>query len=147
MPTMHVQADHGVARVGVSGSHNPGHHGAVPTKPALRVAELRDLLLAHFACRLVIFGFADIKKDPRRIREYASAAFRPQFGAAETFTLATVLRSQDGGAMQLSQGVGIAIVVEKTGPETLVPSADAFLRIDGVELLFDPRPRNDEVVV
>ncbi len=46
MPTMHVQADHGVARVGVSGSHNAGHHGAVPPMPALRVAELRDLLLA-----------------------------------------------------------------------------------------------------
>ena len=107
-----------------------------------------DLLLAHFACRLVIFGFADIKKDPRRIREYASSTFRPPFAAeAETFTLATVLRSQDGGAMQLSQGVGIAIVLEKMTPGALLPSADAFLRIDGVELLFDPRPRNDEVVV
>ncbi len=112
----------------------------------------RDLLLAHFACRLVIFGFADIKKDPRRIREYASSAFRPSFhaeaaGEAETFTLATVLRSQDGGAMQLSRGVGIAIVLEKTTPGAVVPSAEAFLRIDGVELRFDPRPRDDEVVV
>ena len=81
----------------------------------------RDLLLSHFTCRLVIFGFADIKKDPRRIREYASSEFRPSFvgeaeGKAETFTLTTVLRSQDGGAMQLSQGVGIAIVLEKRTP-------------------------------
>ena len=44
MPSMYVQADDGVDRVGVSGSHNARHHGRHAS--ALRVAELRDLLLA-----------------------------------------------------------------------------------------------------
>ena len=49
MPSMHVQAHHGVRRVGVSGSHNARHHGrhdGAPRRPALRADELRSLLLA-----------------------------------------------------------------------------------------------------
>ena len=36
--------------------------------------------------------------------------------------------------MQLCQGVGIAIVLEKTTSNPMVPSADAFLCVEGVEL-------------
>ena len=51
MPSMHVQADHGVRRVGVSGSHNARHHGAMTARepmprPVLRADEIRSLLLA-----------------------------------------------------------------------------------------------------
>src|SRR6478609_210228 len=46
MPSMHVQAHHGVRRVGVSGSHNARQDGAMTApRPALRADELRSLLL------------------------------------------------------------------------------------------------------
>jgi len=63
-----------------------------------------------------------------------------------------VLRSQDAGAFELSRGVGVAIIVEKTTPGDLRLGPDggphqAFVRIDDVALAFTARPRNDDVQV
>src|SRR5262249_8976794 len=61
----------------------------------------RDVFLKQFACKLVLFGYTDLTKDPRKIREFGSAPFQPAFadaqaGKYEKFQLETVLRSQDG---------------------------------------------------
>jgi hypothetical protein len=114
----------------------------------------RNVFLKHFTCRLVIFGYKDLKKDPRNVREFASAVFRPPFadghkGGYSNFEVAATLRSQDGGAMEIERGVGVAVVVEKSSPDELDPAKalsgkPAFIRIDDVELRFVPRPRNDD---
>jgi hypothetical protein len=107
-------------------------------------------LLGAFTFRLVIFGYQSVKKDPRQRREFATLAFRPaEDGTAQDVTLSIVLKSQDDGAFQLSQGVGVAVVAERTGGAPLVPEAEAgaYLRIDSAVLAFDPRPRNDDVTV
>jgi hypothetical protein len=107
-------------------------------------------LLDAFTFRLVIFGYKDPKKDPWQTREYASLPFRPTLdGRPQTVSLTAALKSQDDGAFQLSQGVGVALVVERTNqaPSALPPAAGAHLRVDAIELTFDPRPRNDDVTV
>jgi hypothetical protein len=107
-------------------------------------------LLDAFSFRLVIFGYKDTKKDPRQVREFASIAFRPTpDGEPREVSLAADLKSQDDGAFQLSQGVGVAVVVERinSGPGAPETAAGAFLRIDSVGLTFDPRPRKDDVTV
>jgi hypothetical protein len=113
-------------------------------------AKGRKALLEAFTFRLVIFGYRDTKKDPRHVREYASLVLQPAGdGAPQSVSLATVLKSQDDGAFQLSQGVGVAVVAERTGVAAarLDPEAFAYIRIDSIELAFDPRPRNDDVTV
>ena len=116
----------------------------------------RDMFLKHFACRLVIFGFLDLKKDHRQQRQFATLDFQPPWAEPgsrryETFQVVATLRSQDGGAMETSRGVGTAIVVEKITPGVLelAPTDDprAHVRIEGVELTFNPRPRDDSVTV
>jgi hypothetical protein len=120
----------------------------------------RDVFLKHFTCRLVVFGYADAAKDPLRPNVFAAKPFVPAFangptGRYEAVELAVVLRSQDGGAFQLSRGVGVAVVVEKTSPGDIdwaglgsgAGAMHAFIRIDDVDLRFVPRPRNDDVQV
>jgi hypothetical protein len=113
-----------------------------------------DIFLKHFVCRLVIFGFHDLKKDHRQQRPFASFDFQPAWcdddaRRFEKFEVSTTLSSQDGGAMQTSQGIGVAIVVERRTPGVLQLPRDAtpwaFLRVNEVELKFDPRPRDDNV--
>ena len=63
----------------------------------------REMFLQNFACRLVIFGYVDLEKDPRRMRVYASVPFRPPLAnddatGYERFEATAVLRSQDAGA-------------------------------------------------
>jgi len=108
----------------------------------------------HFICRLVLFGYRDLTKDPAKgMREYASVPLEPAFAdKAEGYrkvTLTRALRSQDGGASEIEMGVGIAIVVEPRTPgELTIPAgARAFVRVDDVEIGFVPRPRNDDVTV
>jgi hypothetical protein len=108
------------------------------------------VLLDAFSFRLVVFGYKNLKKDPQQVREFASLAFRPGAdGTPQSVSLAAVLKSQDDGAFQLSQGVGVAVVADRNhaGPVPLEPTAGAYLRIDALELSFDPRPRNDDVTV
>jgi hypothetical protein len=117
----------------------------------------RDAFLKHFACRLLVFGYADGAKDPLRPNGFASKPFTPAFadakvGRYEAVELTATLKSQDDGAFQLSKGVGVAVVVEKTSPGELDwsafgPGAAAFVRIDDADLRFSPRPRNDDVQV
>jgi hypothetical protein len=116
-------------------------------------AELyRDVFLKNFVCRLVIFGFQDLKKDHRQQRAFASLDFQPAWCEADlprydSFQVSATLRSQDGGAMETSRGIAVAIVVEKVTPGPLELPSAAFIRIANVELAFNPRPRDDKVTV
>jgi hypothetical protein len=115
----------------------------------------RDVFLKHFTCRLVFFGYSDLEKDPAKMREFASITFEPPIAAAggepRSFQVVRTLRDQDGGAGELGWGVGVAVIVEKTSPGTLDLAAlpgphRAFVRIDEVALVFNPRPRDDSVM-
>ncbi len=122
----------------------------------------REVFLKNFVCRLIIFGFMDLKKDHRQHRVFASADFQPAWSESgqpkfEKFQVAATLRSQDAGAMETSRGIGVAITLEKatggilelppgaTGVSPVLPHA--FIRIDDVELTFNPRPRDEKVTV
>src|SRR5262249_21226920 len=134
-----------------AGAYNLSLHACGGGSPE----DYRNLLLKHFTCRLVLFGYRNLAKDPRSgMREYASVPLRPDFhdgkaGGYTRFELTRALRSQDGGAAEIEMGVGVAIVLAKTSPGDLVVKAGqrAFLRIDDVDIRFVPRPRNDEVQV
>jgi hypothetical protein len=117
----------------------------------------RDVFLKHFVCRLVIFGFLDLKKDHRQQRTFATVDFQPPWSDPgrpryEKFAVSATLRSQDGGAMETSRGICVAVCVDKITPGALeLPPGglplSAFIRIDDVELSFNPRPRDESVTV
>lgn len=126
---------------------------------ASSVEHYNQVFLKHFTCRLVIFGFADGRRDPARIREFASATFQPPYAAAGSaaygrFEVSAALRSQDDGAFETSLGVGVAVVVEKTTPGVLnlrpsagQPPAKALIRIDDTKLDYVARPRDETVKI
>ncbi len=105
----------------------------------------RDVWSKHFTCRLVIFGYRDGSKDLRKIVELASKEFLPPFAGPydadyRPFALDAVLRDQDGGG-QTRNGIGVAVVVEKTSPGELDvasggPRSQGLIRIDDVSLEF-----------
>jgi hypothetical protein len=117
-------------------------------------ADYRDLLLRHFRCRLVLLGYNDLAKDPHNVREYAAVELTPAYSADgqaawQEFSLERKLRSQDDGAFELSLGVGVKVVLERRTPGELPleAGATAFIRLDEVKLQFNPRPRDDSVMV
>jgi hypothetical protein len=116
-------------------------------------AEDYALFRKHFTCRLVLFGYTDLAKNPLRpLREFASLPLDPPFAdkasGYQKITLTRKLRSQDNGASEIEMGVGLAVLVEKTPGDWSIPAgARAFLRIDDVTVDFVPRARNDDVTV
>ncbi len=113
----------------------------------------RDVFLKNFACRLVIFGYVDLKKDPHQMRIYANFPFVPEFCQADEiryqrFEAAATLRSQDAGASEIERGVAVSLFVEKITPGALPFDGQfAWFSFDDAELVFNPRPRNDSVQV
>ncbi len=112
------------------------------------------LFLKEFVCRLAIVGYLDLQKNPTYVREFASVAFEPSFASPDTtdgerFSVSVALRSQDGGAMETSLGVGVAVIVEKKSAVALdwPAEAAAWIRLDDAELVFDARPRDETVKV
>ena len=107
-----------------------------------------DVWARNFTCRLVLFGYADIGKDPRRLVEFASQEFAPPFAGPYTadyrkYSVSAVLHSQTGGANQLARGIGVGVIVEKTSPGVLdVPSggprSQGLIRLDDAHLEFAP---------
>jgi len=114
----------------------------------------RDVFLKHFGCKILIFGFLDLKKDHRQQRVFAALDVQPAWcqpgkSVFEPFRVAVKLRSQDGGAMETSRGIGVAVVLERSTPDRLElpPGIQAFIRVGSVTLDFNPRPRDDRVTV
>jgi hypothetical protein len=111
------------------------------------------VFLANFTCRLVLFRFANMKKDPREAQVLASADFRPAFSETATaFVVDRFLGSTIPGAnFPIGNGLGVAIVVEKMSPGQFQLAGpdphQAFVRIHSVSLTFNPRLRDDSVTV
>jgi hypothetical protein len=111
--------------------------------------------LAHFACRLLLFRYANVHKDATHAAVLAAADFRPTFSDASTagsFTVDRFLGStQPGANFPIGNGLGVAVVVEKTSPGALTLQGMApfqgYVRIHSVSLDFSPRPRDDSVTV
>jgi len=119
---------------------------------ASNAEEFEKQFLSHCVCRLVLFRFGSIDKDPRSIQELGSAEFKPVFGKVESFVLERFLGSTTPGAnFAIGNGLGILISVEKTSGSPLTLAANdprfAALRIESVELTFSPRVRDDSVTV
>ena len=114
--------------------------------------EFDKSFLANMTCRLILFRYQNINKDPRTVSELASAEFRPSFGKTETFKVDRFLGSTTPGAnFSIGNGLGIAIAVEKKTPGQLaLPQNEphqAALRIESVTLDFSPRVRDESVTV
>lgn len=119
---------------------------------ASSVAEFDKTFLTNMTCRLVLFRFQNINKDPRTVGELASAEFRPTFGKTEIFKLDRFLGSTTPGAnFGIGNGLGVALVIEKKTPGQLTlpknESHRAALRIESVTLDFSPRKRDESVTV
>ena len=109
-----------------------------------------NVIRKHFTCRLVIYRHTEATKSPLKIKEEVSVTFQPEFANDQKFELAKLLDSRTPGAnFSVGLGLGVAVIVEKTTPGTLELAAEAkaFLRIDSVGLVFNPRVRNDDVQV
>jgi Protein of unknown function (DUF1501) len=114
-----------------------------------------EFLAKNFSCRLVLFGYDSLAKNPSKsFREYASApiALLPEKEVGSAYreiSVTRALRSQDGGASEIEMGVGIAVILEMTAAQPLAIPAGmrAWLNIDDVTVRFVPRPRNDNVTV
>jgi hypothetical protein len=105
--------------------------------------------LANFTCRLALFRFRDANKDPRAVQELASAEFRPAFGKRSSFRVDRFLGSRGAGVnFAISNGLGVAVVVEKKTPGPLrLPRAEphqAALVIRSVSLEFNAAARDEE---
>src|SRR6202030_1481155 len=102
--------------------------------------DFEHLFRGPLTCRLVLFRYADMTKDPTKVQELASVPFVPEFSdvaAPRSYTLTRFLGSTVPGAnFPIGNGLGVAVVVEKTSPGVLRLSepGQAFLRVHGVTL-------------
>ncbi|MDA0835945.1 MAG: DUF1501 domain-containing protein [Planctomycetota bacterium] len=107
----------------------------------------RDVWCQNFTCRLVLFGYANANHDIHQIVEYASTTFEPPFAGSlsadyRKYSVSARLESQNGGSNQLSHGIGVAVIVEKTSHGTLDvptggPLSQGLIRLDDAELVFE----------
>jgi hypothetical protein len=112
--------------------------------------EFEKVFLANFSCKLLLFRFRDINKDPRNADALATAEFRPAFGKAESFKVDRFLGSTSAGAnFPIGNGLGVALIVEKRTPGPLtIPTEEphrAALRVHSTILEFNPRQRDETV--
>ena len=109
-----------------------------------------EQVMTDFRFRLVLFRFQNMRKDPRAIEELASVDFRPVFGESSEFVLDRFLGSTTPGAnFSIGCGLGVLIAMETTTPLTLPTDQSRRLavRVQSVELTFNPRQRDDSVTV
>jgi hypothetical protein len=104
--------------------------------------------LANFTCRLILFRFRDINKDPRAAVELAARKFRPKYGKVGRFFLDQFLGSRGGGVnFPIGNGLGVAVVVEKKSPGRLSFTGDeahrGAIRIQSAKLQFSAIPRDE----
>ena len=114
-----------------------------------------ELFRKHFTCRLVIYRHTEASKSSLKMKEEVSVPFQPEFSEDSTLKfqkleMAKLLDSRvPGSNFAVGLGLGVAVIVEKTTPEKLVvpDGKRAFIRIDDVQMVFNPRIRNDDVQV
>lgn len=117
-----------------------------------------EVFAGQFSFRLLLFQFADKRKNPTKYRELAgmdlSLARAPGTEPRrEKFTLEAYLGSAKPGAnFAIGTGLGVALVARRTAPGAFEwnPEPDAtpaFLAVDSIVLEFVGKKRDDNVVV
>jgi len=116
--------------------------------------DFEKLFLRAFRCRLVIFRYKSMSKNPLERQEFISLPFTPRFSAdaaaLQSFQVSKRLDSgKPGQNFPIGKGFGVAVIVEHTGTDELVVPAGhwAALEIDRVDLTFTNRDINDKVTV
>lgn len=117
----------------------------------------KEVFLPNFTCRLVLFRYADMGKDPTRRQELGSVVILPQFddGNGPKFTTFEIVQPLDSTKpnenFSIGAGLGVAVVVEKNPGSTLeLPTGgknSAWLEIANTVLEFRSRTINDSVTV
>ena len=102
-----------------------------------------EVFQKHFRCRLVLFQFTHPAKNPQQRRELASVEIRPAFRNEsvpqfESFVLDKFL-GNPGANFSFGLGIGTAVIIERitAGALDLAAHADAFLRLDRVDVRFE----------
>jgi hypothetical protein len=120
------------------------------TALAASADEFERTVLAHARLRLVLFRFLNMQKDPRAVAELGAVEFRPVVGESREFVLDRFLGSTTPGAnFSIGSGLGVLITLELSQPLT-IPAEQArrvAIRVESVELKFQPRKRDDSVTV
>jgi len=120
------------------------------------VESFQQEFAACFTCRLTLFRFNTMAKDPTDATDLGSENFVPTFdekGKPQEFTISKFLGStQPNVNFSIGNGLGVAVVVERhaaapgIGPAAAGGAAhEVYLRIDSVSLEFNPRRRDDTV--
>ncbi len=120
--------------------------------------ELCEQFLKHFTCRLVIYRYTDVDKNPVLRQEFGSLAFQPPISVGSKpalggFEYSQVLDSAvPGQNFGIGKGLGVSIEIEKTSDAPLdldgrSAAATAALLIASARLAFTSRTINDKVVV
>ncbi len=114
-------------------------------------AEFENNFLANLTCRLVLFRYADTKKDPREVVELGSATFRPSFEKTETVSVSSFLGSRIPGAnFSIGNGLGVAVALQTNQMRLAIPGTKgrwAGILLHAVTLDFNPRLREESVTV
>ena len=97
----------------------------------------------HFRTRIVIFRFTDLTRDVGHIEELATTEVALRFDAAPVaWQVSRLLKDQQGGGGELHKGIGVAVIVEKTGASIDLKAAGckfAALQVVRARVRFLPR--------
>jgi hypothetical protein len=112
------------------------------------------VFLKQFTCKLALFEYTDPAKKATARKEHVAATFAPRWCEAALPQYEPVeltkefLNPTPGANFSFGRGLGVAIIVEKTGDGRLELPAKpltALVRVKHVELTFQGKPRNEDV--
>jgi hypothetical protein len=114
------------------------------------------VFLKQFTCKLLLFEYTDPAKKATARKEHIALTFAPNWceASAPRFEAVELTREfvnpTPGSNFSFGRGLGVAILVEKTGdaPLDLPPKPlTAFVRVKQIDLQFTGKPRNEDVKV
>jgi hypothetical protein len=116
-----------------------------------------SVFLKHFTCKLLFYQYLNQAKKATEHKELAAVTFQPKFldpqaPQWETLELPKVFENPNPGQnFSFGNGLGVAVVVEKTSPGSLELRQDelqrAMLRVRAIHVEFVGKPRKDDVTV
>jgi len=102
-------------------------------------------------CKLVLFRYANMDKNPLEAAELASQTFQPAWGTfdlPQEFSISRFLGSTvPGSNFPIGNGLGVALMIQNSAAISLQPGESAVLSIQDVKLELLPRVRDDNVTV
>jgi hypothetical protein len=102
-------------------------------------------------CRLQLFRYANMGKQPLEARELANQPFQPAAASWEEPAEATVSRflgsTVPGANFSIGNGLGVGLLIETRVAIELAPGDATWLQLRQARLDFQPRPRDENVTV